>query len=177
MQQHRLPRPVHRGQARGGGPRRQHDLTVGVEQRQSHKGQVRPVKHAVLVVDGLVPKEERVVAEDGGVEESWRLLEDGDEQVCDGRRGGEGEDDADEEEGAGDGAHVAVVQGEADGDVALHGHAGQDEGGGACGEDRCHDLREAEWRCDGVIRTSDDQVTQAQNSQLPRRSRQTCGSS
>lgn len=122
--------------------RRQHDLAVGVEQRQGHKRQVDPIKHTVLVVDGLVAEEERVVAKDGGVEETQRLVDDGDEEVGDGRGGGEDEDDTDEEEGARDGAHLAVVQGEADGDVALHRHAGQDEGGGAGGEDRCHDLRE-----------------------------------
>lgn len=120
---------------------RQHDLAVGVEQRQSHKGQVDPVKHTVLVVDGPVAEEERVVAKNGGVEETQRLIDDGDEEVGDGRRGGEDEDDADEEEGARDGAHLAVVQGEADGDVTLHRHTGQDERGGAGGEDRCHDLR------------------------------------
>lgn len=120
---------------------RQHDLAVGVEQRQSHKGQVDPVKHTVLVVDGPVAEEERLVAKNGGVEETQRLVDDGDEEVGDGRRGGEDENDADEEEGARDGAQLAVVQGEADGDVTLHRHTGQDERGGAGGEDRCHDLR------------------------------------
>lgn len=141
VQQHGVPRSAHRGQARGGRPRRQHDLTVGVEQRERHAGQVHPVKHTVLVVDGPVAKQERVVAENGGVEESLRRVDDGDEEVGDGRRGGEDEDGADEEEGARDGAHLAVVQGGADGDVALHRHAGQDERGGAGGEHRSHDLR------------------------------------
>lgn len=119
----------------------EHDLTVGVEQRQSHEGQVHPIKNTVLVVDGVVAKEEGVVAEDGGAERSRRFVDDSDEEVRDGRSGSEDEDDANEKEGARDGAYLAVVQGEADGDVALHGHAGQDERGGAGGEDGRHDLR------------------------------------
>lgn len=144
MKQHSVPRFLHRGQAHGGGSRRQHDLAVGVEQRQSHEGQVHPVKHTVLVVDGSVAKEKRVVTKNAGVEETQRLVDDGDEEVGDGRRGGEDEDDADEEDGARDRAHLAVVQREADGDVALQGHASQEERGGAGGEDCCHDLRETQ---------------------------------
>lgn len=88
-----------------------------------------------------------MVAENGGSEETQRLVDEGDEEVGCGRGGGEDEDDADKEEGARDCAHLAVVQREADGDVALHCHAGQDERGGAGGEDRRHDLREAQrWK-------------------------------
>lgn len=88
-----------------------------------------------------------MVAKNGSLEEIWRLLDNGDEEVCDRWRDDEKEDDADEEEGARDGAHLAIVQGEADRGVALHGHAGQDERGGACGENGCHDLREAKRWC------------------------------
>lgn len=119
----------------------QHDLTVGIEQRQSHKGQVDPIKYTVLVVDGVVAKEEGVVAEDGRVEQRRGFVDDSDEEVRDGRSGGEDEDDTNEKEGTRDGAYLAVVQREADGDVALYSHASQDKRGGACGEDRCHDLR------------------------------------
>lgn len=121
--------------------RRQHDFAVGVDQREGHEGQVDAVEHTVLIVDGAVAEEQRVVAEDGGVEEAGRLMDQSDQEVGEGRRGGEDEDDPDQEEGARDGAHLAVVQREADGDVALHRHAGQDQGGGAGGEDRRHDLR------------------------------------
>lgn len=135
--------------------RRQHDLTVGVEQRQSHEGQVDAVKHTVLVVDGAVAEEQRVVAENAAVEEGGGLVHDGDEQIGDGWRDGEQQDAADQQEGAGDGAHLAVVQREADGDVALHRHAGQDQRGGAGGEHRRHDLKERQqssvrWRSSGL---------------------------
>lgn len=86
-----------------------------------------------------------MVTKNSGVEEAWRLLDDGDEEVGDGRGGGEDVDDTDEEGGAGDRAHLIVVKGVADGDVALHSHAGQDEGGGAGGEDGRHDLRVEQW--------------------------------
>ncbi len=142
MKQHSVPRSLHGGQACRGSSCCQHDLTVGVEQRQSHEGQIHPVEHAVLVIDGSVAKEKRVVAKNGGVEETWRLVDDGNEEVCDGWGGGEDEDDTDVEESARDGANLDVVQGEADGDVAFHGHAGQDERRGAGGEDCRHDLRE-----------------------------------
>lgn len=125
---------------------RQHDLTVGVEQHQSHEGQVDAIEHAVLVVDGAVTEEQRVVAKDGAAEEPGGLVDDGDEQVRDGRHDGEQEDAANQQEGAGDGAYLAVVQREADGDVALHRHAGQDERRGAGGEDGHRDLRETEVR-------------------------------
>lgn len=88
-----------------------------------------------------------MVAKNCSLEEIWRLFYDGDEEVCDRWRGGEEEDDTDEEEGARDGAHLTVVQGEADRDVALHGHAGQNERGGARGENGCRDLREAKRWC------------------------------
>ncbi len=88
-----------------------------------------------------------MVAKNGGMEETRRLVDDGDEKVRDGRGSGEDEDDTDEEEGTRDGAHLAVVQGEADGDVALHRHASQDERGGTGGDDRCHNLRAARRRC------------------------------
>lgn len=140
MQQDGVPGPVDRGQAGGGGPRRQHDPAVGVEQREGHGGQVQPVEHAVLVVDGGVAEEQRVVTENGALEEGRGLCEGADEEVC-GRGGGrEDEDDADEEERAAHRARLAVVEGKADGDEALHGHAGEDERGGAGGEHRRHDL-------------------------------------
>lgn len=85
-----------------------------------------------------------MVTKNLGVEETRRLLDDRDEEVGDGRGDGEDDDDADEEESARDVTHLAVVQRETDGDVALHSHAGQDERGGASGEDRCHDLRMGE---------------------------------
>lgn len=85
-----------------------------------------------------------MVTKNLGVEETRRLLEDRDEEVGDGRGDGEDEDNADEEESARDVTHLAVVQRETDGDVALHSHASQDERGGARGEDRCHDLRMGE---------------------------------
>lgn len=141
MEQHSVSRSLHRGQTSRSSLGREHYLTVGVEKSQSHEGQINPVKHTVLIVDGRVAEEQRVVAEDGGVEEGKRLVDDGDEQVCEGGRGGEDEDDEDEEEGAWDGAHVDVVHREADGEVTLQRHAGQDERRGAGGEDRRHYLR------------------------------------
>lgn len=87
----------------------QHDLAVGVEQREGDEGQVDPVEHTVLVVDGAVAEEQRVVAEDGGVEEAQGLVDHGDEEVGERRHGGEDEDGADQEEDARDGAHLAVV--------------------------------------------------------------------
>lgn len=86
-------------------------------------------------------KDKRVVTKNIPVEETNRLVDDGDEKVRDGWSSGEDEDDTDEDEGARDSAHLAVVQGEADRDVALHGHAGQDERGGTGGEDCCHNLK------------------------------------
>ena len=74
MKQHSVPGPLHRGQARRGGSSRQHDPAVGVEQRQSHEGQVHPVKHTVLVVDEAVAEQQRLVAEHGAVEEVGGLL-------------------------------------------------------------------------------------------------------
>lgn len=144
MQQHGVPGSLHRRQAGGRSSSCQHDPAVGVEQRQGHEGQEDTVEHAVLVVDGRVAEQKAVVTEDGGLEDTRGLFDDGDEQVCDGRSGGEDEDDTDEEEGAADGAHLAVVQREADGDEALQSHAGQDERGGAGGEDRRHHLRTEE---------------------------------
>lgn len=126
--------------------RRQHDLTVGVEQRQRHEGQVDAVKDAVLVVGGAVAEEEGVVAEDAAAEEGGGLVDHGDEQIGDGRGDGEQQDAADQQEGAGGGAHLAVVQREADGDVTLQRHAGQDERGGAGGEHGHQDLRERQQR-------------------------------
>lgn len=146
MEQHRVPGPPDGGQARRGRVRRQHDLAVGVEQCQNHEGQVDPVKHAVLVVAGAVAEEQRVVTEDAAVEEGGALVEDGDEQVGDGRRCGEKQDAADQQQGAGGGEHLAVVQREADGDVALHRHPSQDERGGAGGEHGHHDLEERQQR-------------------------------
>ena len=144
VQQHGVACPLDRGQRGGGGLGGHHDLTVGVQQCQRHKGQVAAVEHAVLVVDGAVTEQQRVVAEHGRVEELWRLLGQGDEEV--GERGGgrEEEDDPDEDEGAAHGADVAVVHGVADGEVALHGHARQDERGGAGGEHRRHHLHRGE---------------------------------
>lgn len=108
MKQHSVPGSLHRRQAGGGSSSRQHDLAVRVEQRQRHEGQVGPIKHTVLVVDGAVTKEKRVVTKNGGVEDT-RLLDNCDQEVSDGRGGGEDEDYADEDEGARDGAHLAVV--------------------------------------------------------------------
>lgn len=147
MKQHSVPRSVHWSQACWGSSCCQHDLTVGVDQRQSHKGEVGSIKHTVLVVDGLVTKEKWVVAKNGCVEETGRLFDDGDEEVCDRWCASEEEDATDEQEGARDCAHLAVVQRETDGDVALHSHAGKDERGGTCGENCCHDLREAKRLC------------------------------
>lgn len=141
MQQHGVPGSLHRRQAGRRGSSCQHDPAVGVEQRQRHAGQEDAVEHAVLVVDGRVAEQEAVVTKHRGLEETRGLLDDGDEEVRGRRRGGEDEDGADEEEGAADGAHLAVVQREADGDEALQSHAGQDERGGAGGEDRRHHLR------------------------------------
>lgn len=89
--------------------RRQHDLAVGVEQCQNHEGQVDSVKHAVLVVAGAVAEEQRVVTEDAAVEEGGALMEDGDEQVGDGRRCSEQQDATDQQQGACGGEHLAVV--------------------------------------------------------------------
>lgn len=50
-----------------------------------------------------------MVTKYGLVEELWRLLDYGDEEVSDRRGGSEDEDDTDEEDGAGHCAHVAVV--------------------------------------------------------------------
>lgn len=141
VKQHGVPGPLRRRQAGGGSPGSQHDLAVGAEQRQDHGGQEQTVKHAVLVVDGPVAEQEAVVAENRGMEETGGLAEDGDKEVRDRRSGGEGEDEDDEDEGAGHGAHLAVAQGEADGEEALQRHACQDERGGAGGEDRRHHLR------------------------------------
>lgn len=156
--------------------RRQHDLTVGVEQRQSHEGQVDAIKHTVLVVDGAVAEEERVVAKDAAVEESGGLVNDGDEQIRDGRRDGKQQDVADQQEGAGGGAHLAVVQREADGDVALHRHARQDERGGAGGEHGHHDLKERQQRsirsvawCSSGLSTRSSSGSQAPGSSRRRR--------
>lgn len=70
MKHDSISRSVHRGQARWGSSCCQHDPAVGVEQRQSYTGQVHPVKHTVLVVDGALAEEKRVVAENSGVEEA-----------------------------------------------------------------------------------------------------------
>lgn len=53
---------------------------------------------------------------------------------------------ADQQEAAGGGEHPAVAQKEADGDVALQRHTGQDERGGAGGEHGHHDLKETQQR-------------------------------
>lgn len=91
-------------------------------------------------------KEERVVTENGGLEEMWGFLDNSDEEVSDGWGGSQEKDDPNEEEGTMNGAHLAVVQGEADRDVTLHGHTRQDEWGGAGGEDSRHDLRKmVQW--------------------------------
>ena len=58
MQQHGVACPLDGRQCGGGGLGGHHDLTVGVQQRQSHKGQVAAVKHTVLVVDGAVPEQQ-----------------------------------------------------------------------------------------------------------------------
>ena len=85
-------------------------------------------------------KEKRLVAKDRDVEESGGLFGQGDEEVRQGynRRQSEGEED--EDYGSRHGAHVSVVQWEADGDVTLQGHACQDEGGGASSQHGCHHL-------------------------------------
>lgn len=64
-----------------------------------------------------------MVTKNGLVEETRRLLEDGDEEVSDWRGGSKEEDDPYEVEGAGHCAQVGVAQGDADGDEALHSHA------------------------------------------------------
>lgn len=88
-----------------------------------------------------------MVAKNGALEEIWRLPDDGYEEVCDRWCDDKEEDGADKEKRARDCAHLAVVQGEADSNVALHGHASEDERGGARGGNGCHDLREAKRRC------------------------------
>lgn len=87
VKQHGVPCPFHGHQACRGSSCSQHDLTVGVEQRQSHKGEVHPVKHTVLVVDRSVAKQKRVVTKNRRVEETWRFIDYGDEQVGDGWSG------------------------------------------------------------------------------------------
>lgn len=87
VQQHGVASLAHRRQAGGSGARRQHDLAVGVEQRQRHARQVDAVEGAVLVVDGAVAEEQRVVAEDGAAEEVRWLVRQRQQQVAEGWRG------------------------------------------------------------------------------------------
>lgn len=92
-----------------------------------------------------------MITKNGGLEETWRFLDNSDDEVCDGWRDGEEEDGTDEEYGTWDSAHVAVVQWKADRDVSLHSHTSQGERGGARGDNCCHDLREA--KCSGGVRS------------------------
>lgn len=133
MEQDRVSSLLHRHQVRGGCPRRQHNLAVGVEQCQKDEGEVDAVEGTVLVVDGAVTEEQRVVAENGRLEEGGGLFGQAYEEVGEGGRSTQDQNDPRQPEGALDGAHVTIVQGEADGDVTLDGHAGKDEGGGARG--------------------------------------------
>lgn len=74
-----------------------------------------------------------MIAENGCVEEQWWFFGHGDEKISDGGSEAQEEYDPDHPHGACDSADVAVMEGEADGDVALQGHASKDERGGARG--------------------------------------------
>ncbi len=87
-----------------------------------------------------------MIAENGRVEEQWWFFGHADEKI--GERGSEAQEEYDpgDPQGACDRADVAVMKRKADGDVALQGHAGQDERGGARGHHSGHDQRAA-GRC------------------------------
>lgn len=84
-----------------------------------------------------------MVAENGRVEEQWWFFGDSDEKIGERRSEAQEEDHPDDPHGACDCADVAVVEREADGYVALQGHAGQDERCGAGGHHSGHDQRAA----------------------------------
>lgn len=87
-----------------------------------------------------------MIAENGCVEELWWFFGHSNEKIGKGGSEAKEEYDPDDPHGACDRADVAVMEGETDGDVALQGHAGQDERGGTCGRHSGHDQRTA-GRC------------------------------
>lgn len=89
-----------------------------------------------------------MIAEYGCVEEQWWFFGDSDEKIGERRSEAQEEYHPDDPHGACHCADVAVMEREADGDVALQGHAGQDERGGAGGRHSGHDQRTAGRRQD-----------------------------
>ena len=89
-------------------------------------------------------------AEHGRVKEAERLGCQGDKQICDVRSHAYEPYQANQDVGATHGENLSVAKGDADGDVALNGHAGQVDGRVACGEDGEEDEETTEGHVDGV---------------------------